>query len=111
MTVVIGHDEGGSIAAYLEKYAEIERSGADVRIFGWCGSACTMVLGLPDGRVCVYPNAVLAFHAGTTERGTQAMWQTYPNRIKEWITAHGGLQGKWLWLRGKELVELVGECK
>ena len=75
-------DLGGSVADYLDR-AMTSYS----RIDGVCASACTMLLH--NG--CVYPDAVLMFHAGTTNLGTDVMRRMYPPRVRAWVDARGAL--------------------
>jgi hypothetical protein len=62
--VRIANDRGGQIGPYVERYEQLRASGQTVIIDGLCASACTIVLGaIPNDKICVTPNANLAFHA------------------------------------------------
>jgi len=62
--VRIANDRGGQIGRYVEGYEQLRASGQTVMIDGLCASACTIVLGaIPNDKICVTPNANLAFHA------------------------------------------------
>src|SRR6187401_822346 len=62
--VRIADDRGGQIGRYVERYEQLRASGQTIMIDGLCASACTIVLGaIPNDRICVTPNANLAFHA------------------------------------------------
>lgn len=120
-TILISEDRGGQIGHYLQTFAIARASGERVVIDGNCLSACTLVLGLvPRERVCVTQRARLGFHAAwmpdengrpvTSPMGTQALWNIYPNHIRGWITRHGGLQRKMIFLQGRELNTMVASC-
>ena len=113
---------GGDVVTYLQFFAVIEKSGERVVLDGPCFSACTLVLSaIPADRICVTPRAVLGFHAaqlldlGNRRRypaaeATQLLASTYPAPVRNWIDQHGGLSGKILLLRGRELAALYPRC-
>ena len=62
--VRIADDRGGQIGRYVDRYEQLRASGQTVMIDGLCASSCTIVLGaIPNDKICVTPNANLAFHA------------------------------------------------
>src|SRR6476659_5443905 len=62
--VRIGNDRGGQIGRYVERYEQLRASGQTVMIDGLCASSCTIILGtIPNDKICVTPNANIAFHA------------------------------------------------
>jgi hypothetical protein len=105
------------------QYAEMLRSsGENVVIDGNCLSACTLVLGLvPRARICATPRARLGFHAAwmpdsdgrpvTSPMGTQALWNIYPASVRRWISQHGGLSRKMIYLEGRALGGIVASCE
>src|SRR5215468_8847713 len=112
--VRIKADPGGQIGPYLENLVALRGSGERVIIDGPCLSACTMVLGvIPRERICMTRRAQLGFHAAwhpvengqlvASYGGTQLLMQVYPQNIRSWITRKGGLSGRMLYLRGREL--------
>lgn len=120
-TMLISEDRGGQIGQYLQAFAALRSSGEDVVIDGNCYSACTLVLGLiPRERVCATPNARFGFHAAwmpdengrpqTSAMGTAALWNIYPNPVRHWISRHGGLSRKMLFIQGRELSQVVPMC-
>ena len=120
-TMRISDDVGGRIGAYVDQFSAIRASGERVVIDGVCLSACTLVLGIvPRDRICVTSRATLGFHAawmpGPEGRpipsaiGTQALWEIYPQHVKRWINARGGLSPKMMFLRGRELTAMYREC-
>jgi hypothetical protein len=79
------------------------------------------VLGIvPRSRICVTRRAMLGFHAawmpGPNGRpvrsalGTQALWDMYPQYVRRWIHARGGLTSKMMFLRGAELFAMYPQC-
>ena len=121
-TMRISDDVGGRIGAYVDQYSQVRASGERVIIDGTCLSACTLVLGIvPRNRICVTRRAMLGFHAAwmpgsngkpvRSEVGTQALWDLYPQHVRKWISARGGLSSKMMFLRGSELVAMYPECR
>jgi hypothetical protein len=120
-TMRISGDPGGLIIAYAERFAAARASGEPVIIDGACLSACTLAVGiLPRGQVCATPNAVLGFHAAwrptgnggktTSSVATQAMYELYPASVRDWINRRGGLSGRMIYLKGRELAAIVPAC-
>jgi hypothetical protein len=114
-------DTGGRIDAYLHRYAVVRKSGQKVIIDGPCLSACTVLLGtIPKDRICVTGRAALGFHAAwvpagrgrhaPSALGDRMLWANYPVPVREWITRHGGLTRKVIYLRGRELTALYPRC-
>jgi hypothetical protein len=117
----IAEDRGGQIGQYLQSFAVLRSSGESVVIDGNCLSACTLVLGLiPHNRICATPRARFGFHAAwmpdvdgqpvTSRLGTQALWNIYPSRVKRWISRHGGLSRKMIYMQGRDLRGIVAYC-
>ncbi len=117
----IAEDRGGQIGQYLQSFAVLRSSGEKVVIDGNCLSACTLVLGLiPHDRICATPRARFGFHAAwmpdidgqpvTSRLGTQALWNIYPRRVRRWISRHGGLSRKMIYMQGRDLRGIVAYC-
>ncbi len=120
-TIRITGDPGGLIAEYTQRFLQARASGEPVVIDGACLSACTLAIAmLPRQQVCMTPRAVLGFHAAwrptpdggkaTSSMATQAMWDLYPADVRGWITRHGGLTPRMIFLRGRELAAMVPSC-
>lgn len=64
----IWDDSGGNVLQMVQRRNDLARSGKTVRIRGYCRSACTMLITLPNA--CLGPKARVGFHApripGTT---------------------------------------------
>jgi hypothetical protein len=121
-TFRISNDPGGQIGPYLDKLQSLKSSGENVVIDGPCLSACTMLLGvIPRERICVTRRAQLGFHAawnpaGNGRRvvsvaGTEILWEVYPQHIRRWISARGGLSPKMKYLAGRELSSMYPTCR
>ena len=120
-TMRITGDPGGLLTAYVERFEAARASGQPIVIDGACLSACTLVIGLlPRGQVCATPKAVLGFHAAwrrtpnggrvTSPLATQVMYEVYPANVRKWIARHGGLSGRLILLKGRELAAMVPAC-
>lgn len=120
-TILIQSDTGGKIVDYLSRYRSARASNEKVVIDGSCLSACTLVLGImPRDRVCATERATLGFHSAwepddngravISRKWTNVVWSNLPGGIRGWITRHGGLRSEMIFLRGRELSQLVPAC-
>lgn len=57
----VWNDKGGNVLETVQLRERLGRSGKTVRIRGYCRSACTMLITLPNA--CIGPNASVGFHA------------------------------------------------
>ncbi len=112
----------GAVGQYLSLFALIRQSGERVVIDGPCYSACTLLLStVPNERICVTPRAVLGFHAAravdwegrvySAPEATRVVTAAYPAGVRAWIRRHGGLTGRAIYLRGRELAALYSRCR
>jgi hypothetical protein len=120
--VLILSSSGGRVGDYLQIFAQLRASGERIIIEGPCLSACTLVLStIPKNRICVTRRAVLGFHApqkldprssrlSRTPEATRIVTQSYPAGVRAWIKKRGGLTGKLIYLRGRELGSLYRRC-
>lgn len=117
----IANDGGGRIEEYVARFTRARDAGERIVVDGQCLSACTLVLALlPRERICVTPNASFGFHAAWSpdvaggavgdSKATELMWKMYPQRIRNWIRAHGGLGEKMVYLRGRPLAAMYPAC-
>lgn len=119
--VLIKNDGGGDIIPYVAKYLDLQLRGEQVVFDGDCLSACTLALGLlAKDRRCFTKQARLGFHEAYTEYGstrlrnplgTEIFWLVYPMEIRRWISEHGGLTSKVIYLEGKELATMYQPCR
>jgi hypothetical protein len=117
----ISDDAGGLIDTYVQRFNQVRDSSERIVVDGRCLSACTLVLALvPRERICVTPNAVFGFHSAwsydpqggetSNREATQSLWNMYPERIRHWIRANGGLHQKLIYLRGRQLAAMYPVC-
>jgi hypothetical protein len=64
----VWNDRGGNVLEMVKTRQNLESSGKEIRIRGYCRSACTMLTTIP--RACLGPNATIGFHAPRIQ-GTQ----------------------------------------
>jgi hypothetical protein len=99
----------------------VRDSGERVIVDGSCLSACTLVLGtVPRERICVTRRANFGFHAAWnfapgggpvfSPEGTRLLWEVYPPEVRQWITRHGGLTPRMIFLRGRQLSAMYPSC-
>lgn len=66
--IIITDDAGGNVMAMMNRRNQLGSSGRPVEIRGYCRSACTMLITLPNA--CLAADATVGFHAprlpGTT---------------------------------------------
>jgi hypothetical protein len=97
-TTVLQYEPGGIIGEHMKRWRELAQSGDDVEIRGPCFSACTLIVGyVPKERLCFGDYASLQFHAAREADGKMSEWATwrmfsdYPNDIRNWLKARGGV--------------------
>ena len=59
--IVIWNNKGGNVVKAMQYRDELARSGRRVEIRGYCRSACTIYITLPNA--CLGPDAFVGFHA------------------------------------------------
>lgn len=59
--VIIRDNHGGNVIATIQRRNQLERRGAPVRVEGYCGSACTLFITMPNA--CLARDATVGFHA------------------------------------------------
>lgn len=64
----VTNDRGGNVLQMVRTRQNLDASGKEIRIRGYCRSACTMLTTLP--RACLGPGATIGFHAPRIQ-GTQ----------------------------------------
>jgi hypothetical protein len=46
----------------------------------------------------------------TSPMGTQALWNIYPVSVRHWISRHGGLSRRMIYMEGRSLSGIVASC-
>lgn len=96
--IVMQYDNGGSIVSYAKRVTRARQQNLSVRFSGACQSACTLFLSLPETQTCITPGASFGFHRAhsasrqTNDWGTSYLLKKYPNWVRHWIDAKGGLK-------------------
>ncbi|WP_254368094.1 hypothetical protein [Paracoccus sp. Z118] len=66
--IVLMNNKGGNVLQAISRREDLARSGRPVEVRGYCRSACTIYITLPNA--CLGPGATVGFHApripGTT---------------------------------------------
>jgi hypothetical protein len=100
-TTVLYDEKGGDIKAHWHRFRLLAESGDDVEIRGECPSACTLVMAhIPHDRLCFAEGASLGFHVSRNastgmpepEYTQINMINQYPQDIRAWIIAKGGVE-------------------
>ena len=99
-TVVVINDRGGSVDERAILIDEYRKRDVFVEIRGgYCLSACTMFLSLPQ--ICISPGTVFGFHgpssrlygialpASTFEKWSRVMAAHYPEPLRTWFIEKG----------------------
>jgi hypothetical protein len=97
---VLYDEPGGILQDHIKRWQALAASGDAVEIRGLCASGCTMIMAfVPSDRICFGEAASLQFHmarnATTAEPNLDtARWMLnqYPQDIRLWITAKGGVE-------------------
>lgn len=86
------NDPGGSIIAREQFIEKVKSSGKPLEIHGYCVSACTLYLGMPE-QICIDRDAVFGFHSAAhayfipdaSGNLTRYATRTYPKPIYDWF--------------------------
>ena len=96
---VLYNEPGGIIQDHVKRWRALAVSADDVEIRGPCVSACTLIMAfVPSDRICFGEAASLQFHmAGHVNQEPNidtARWMLnqYPQDIRLWIRAKGGVE-------------------
>jgi hypothetical protein len=97
---VLQNELGGAIDQHWRRFTLLLASGDQVEVRGKCQSACTLITArIPKNRLCFAADAHLAFHwsrlvsgdGPVSREATQWMLDRYPEDIRAWIDALGGI--------------------
>ncbi|MDP5307170.1 hypothetical protein [Paracoccus spongiarum] len=102
----IWNDSGGNVLQMLQRRDDLARSGRQLRIRGYCRSACTMLITLPNA--CLGPKARIGFHAPRIP-GTTIIPPMVDRIMAD--TYRGGVRQRWLagWNRSIEMQVISAE--
>ncbi len=114
--ITITNDDGGVVRDYVLRANLAKLRSDQIRMNGWCASACTAFLGNPT--TCVTPRATFGFHGptGGTQAQNRAAAETlarhFPKVLRDWyLTQAAQLQGQaYIVVTGEQLVQ-IGAAK
>jgi len=71
-----------------------------------------MVIGhLNREHICVTPEGSFGFRLADLPHGTAVVWRSYPTDIKVWLSRHGGLTHRLIWMRAPEVYRFFRRCE
>jgi hypothetical protein len=97
---VLYNEPGGILQDHIKRWQALAASGDNVEIRGPCVSGCTMIMAfIPSDRICFGDAASLQFHMARNATNQEpnvdsARWMLnqYPQDIRLWIRAKGGVE-------------------
>ncbi|MDO5530035.1 MAG: hypothetical protein Q4F71_11585 [Paracoccus sp. (in: a-proteobacteria)] len=98
--IVIRDDRGGHVLSAMQRREELASSGRPVEIRGYCRSACTIYITLPNA--CLGPGATVGFHAPRIA-GTNIIAPGVDQMMGQYY--RGGIRTRWFneWSRSLEM--------
>jgi hypothetical protein len=104
----VKNDGGGGVDDFESAIAYMVANNMQVRVDGYCASACTLLLAHKDLTICVTSNAVFMFHQPYASKddevsfkvthvvGAEQIWKlqffkAYPDWVQAAINANGGV--------------------
>lgn len=112
----VRENPGGQIAIFALHVAELRAAEEQVEFDGTCDSACTLYLSLPQQQLCVTPRASFGFHlpfgVGAQQNALAAEYllSQYPDWVRQWIEAHGGLSHSIMRMGADEAAQHLPLC-
>jgi len=112
----VGENPGGRIAVFALHVAELRAAYEQVEFDGACDSACTLYLSLPAGQLCITRQASFGFHlpygVGAQQNTVAAEYliSQYPDWVRQWIEAHGGLSHSIMRMEADEAAKHLPLC-
>ena len=96
----VSNNRGGNVMQMVRMREQLARSGKTVRIRGYCRSACTILITMPNA--CLGPKARIGFHAPRLP-GTQII-PPYVDQIMGSFY-RGGIRDRWFggWNRSHQM--------
>jgi hypothetical protein len=114
--IEIGDDSGGFVAEYALRLYTMTEAGRKVRFVGVCDSACTLFLALPAKQTCITEGVSFRFHAPSAPSASAAaavaayMMRKYPEWVRAWIAAQGGLSDRLVTMRYEYANRFMRTC-
>lgn len=101
--IVILNDSGGNVLQAIARREDLRRSGRPVEVRGYCRSACTIYITLPNA--CLGPRATVGFHAPRIA-GTQIIPPLVDQIVADYY--RGGIRRMWMseWRHSREMVKI-----
>lgn len=101
--IVILNDSGGNVLQAIKRREDLRTSGRRVEVRGYCRSACTIYITLPNA--CLGPGATVGFHAPRIP-GTSIIPPLVDVIVAEYY--RNGIRRKWMaeWRRSREMVKI-----
>lgn len=101
--IVIVNDSGGNVLQAISRREELRASGRPVEVRGYCRSACTIYISLPNA--CLAPDATVGFHAPRIA-GTEII----PPLVDQMVAPYyrNGIRRMWMneWRHSREMVKI-----
>lgn len=115
-SVVVGDNNGGAVLSFAHRVLDLYRSDANVRIEGDCSSSCSLILALPEERICVGINGQVRIHQASFPGGlkdrrlTRMMWNVYPDWVRDKVGDPDRMDADLIDISRDELVKHYGPC-
>jgi hypothetical protein len=115
--IVINQSMGGRIDQFDAEINYIIRSGKHVVLDGFCASACTMILAVPN--LCATDRALLGFHMAynmtpwghtPNAQGTYMMKRRWRPYVSQWLRRVGGLTPDIKTMGPADIYRMVPRC-
>ncbi|WP_298878734.1 hypothetical protein [uncultured Bradyrhizobium sp.] len=98
---------GGKTGQFGQIRQQVAATGQPFRIEGHCQSACTMFLKLKNA--CVEPSAELLFHAGSNQKATNQMLNSYNGALRSYLVANHIMDtSSFTTISGKDIIQKFG---
>lgn len=108
-TVTIENNPGGMVVSFLANRHYYQNSGNEIKLAGYCMSACTMYIAMPN--TCLDKDAEFWFHQGSTIWATAKMLENWPVGLKNKVLAYelpSYSSDEWIVLGSEEISEVAG---
>ena len=104
--IVILNDRGGNVLQAISRRQQLQRSGRRVEVRGYCRSACTIYISLPNA--CLGRGATIGFHAPRLPNTT-----IIPPLVDEIVAPYyrNGIRRMWMseWRHSLDMVKISAQ--